>query len=154
MYIDRIYRHISYRVNNTADIEDITQQVFIKAWQSIGKYKKTGLSFFAWLLKISHNLVIDYYRSRKSESYGIDFDLIASKSETDPAQIVEDHYNRQEIRKVINKLHSEQQQVITMRYIEDLSYAEIAAALGKSEGAIRVIIHRGLAKLKTTMEKV
>jgi RNA polymerase sigma-70 factor, ECF subfamily len=152
MYVDRVYRYIYYRVSNKADAEDLTQQVFIKAWQAIGRYKQTASPFYAWLVKISHNLVIDFYRSRKSETY-IDFDIVATKPEANLAHVVEGQFNRQEIRQAINKLHGDQQQVILMRFIEDFSYSEIAAALGKSEGAIRVILHRGLAKLKTIMEK-
>ena len=69
MHVDRIYRHVYYRVGNVADAEDLTQQVFIKAWQAIHRYKKTASPFLAWLIKISHNLVIDFYRSKKSETY-------------------------------------------------------------------------------------
>ncbi len=152
MHVDRVYRHIYYRVSNTTDAEDLTQQVFIKAWQAIRRYKKTASPFLAWLIKISHNLVIDFYRSKKSEAY-IDFDIVATKPETDPAHLAEAQFNRQEVRHAINKLHGAQQQVILMRFIEDFSYPEIAAALGKSEGAIRVILHRGLAKLKTILDK-
>jgi len=152
MHVERVYKHIYYRVGNTADVEDLTQQVFIKAWQAIGRYKKTASPFLAWLIKISHNLVIDFYRSKKSEAY-IDFDIVDTKPETDPAHLVEAQFNQQETRQAINKLHGDQQQVILMRFIEDFSYAEIAAALGKSEGAIRVILHRGLAKLKTILDK-
>lgn len=152
MNIDRVYRHIYYRVSNTADAEDLTQQVFIKAWQAIGRYKKTASPFLAWLIKISHNLVIDFYRAKKPET-NIDFDSVATKPETDPAHLAEAHSSQQEIRQAINKLHGDQQQVILMRFIEDFSYAEIATALGKSEGAIRVILHRGLAKLKTILDK-
>jgi RNA polymerase sigma-70 factor, ECF subfamily len=152
MHVDRVYRHIFYRVSSNADAEDLTQQVFIKAWQAIGRYKKTASPFLAWLIRISHNLIVDFYRSRKSETY-IDFDAIASKPETDPEHIVEAEFNQQYMRQAINHLQGDQQQVILMRFIEDFSYPEIAAALGKSEGAIRVIQHRGLVKLKTILEK-
>ncbi|MFC1872790.1 RNA polymerase sigma factor [Chloroflexota bacterium] len=152
MYVDRVYRHIYYRVSNSADAEDLVQQVFIKAWQAIGRYKRTASPFLAWLIKISHNLIIDFYRSRKSEVY-IDFDIISTNPETDPAHLAEAIFSQKEIRQAINKLHGDQQQVILMRYIEDFSYKEIAVALGKSEGAIRVILHRGLAKLKTILDK-
>jgi len=152
MYVDRVYRHVYYRVGTIEDAEDLTQQVFVRAWQAIGRYKKTASPFLAWLIKISHNLVIDFYRSKKSETYA-DFDDVATKPETDPAHLAEAQFSQEEIRRAINKLHGDQQQVILMRFIEDFSYTEIAAALGKSEGAIRVIIHRGLAKLKTIMEK-
>ncbi|MDD4984969.1 MAG: sigma-70 family RNA polymerase sigma factor [Dehalococcoidales bacterium] len=152
MHVDRVYRHIFYRVSSNADAEDLTQQVFIKAWQAIGRYQKTASPFLAWLIKISHNLVIDFYRSKKSESR-IDFDAIATGPEKDPANIAEAAFNREYLRKAIRKLKGDQQQVILMRFIEDFSYPEIAAALGKSEGSIRVIQHRGLAKLRTILEK-
>ena len=152
MHVDRVYRHIYYRVNSNADAEDLTQQVFIKAWQAIGRYKKTASPFLAWLIRICHNLVIDFYRAKKSEIY-MDFDIVATKPETDPEHIAEANFNRQQMRQVINKLHGDQQQVILMKFIEDFSYSEIATALGKSEGNIRVILYRGLAKLKTIMEK-
>jgi len=152
MHVDRVYRHIYYRVDNNADAEDLTQQVFIKAWQAIGRYRKTASPFLAWLIKISHNLVIDFYRSKKSEIH-IDFAIVPTKHETDPALLVENSFNQQEIRHVINNLKGDQQQVILMRFIEDFSYSEIAAALGKNEGAVRVILHRGLAKLKTILDK-
>jgi len=153
MHIDRVYRHVYYRVNNNSDAEDLTQQVFIKAWEAIGRYKKTASPFLAWLIKISHNLVIDFYRARKVETY-IDPDVTPNKIDTDPEHMAEIYFGQQYMRKAINQLQGDQQQVILMRFIEEFSYPEIAAALGKSEGAIRVIQHRGLAKLKTILEKV
>ena len=153
MHVERVYKHLYYRVGNNADAEDITQQVFIKAWQAISRYKKTASPFIAWLVKISHNLVIDFYRAKKTETY-IDFDVVATKSDTDPEHLAEAHFNQQQIRLAILKLHGDQQQVILMRLIEDFSYAEIAASLGKSEGAVRVTLHRGLARLRKIMEKV
>jgi len=152
MHVDRVYRHVYYRVGNTADAEDLTQQVFLKAWQAIGRYKKTKSPFVAWLMKISHNLVIDFYRAKKSETY-IDFEIVDNKPDTDPQHLVETQFNQQGMRQAILKLKGDQQQVILLRFIEDFSYAEIAAALGKSEGAIRVILHRALAKLRTILEK-
>ena len=152
MHVDRVYRHIYYRVSNNADAEDLTQQVFIRAWRAIGRYKRTASPFLAWLIKISHNLVIDFYRSKKSEVY-VNFDSITAEPEVDPAQLAEARYDRQEIRRAISKLRDDQQQVVLMRFIEDFSYKEIATVLGKSEGAVRVILHRGLTKLKTILEK-
>jgi len=153
MYVDRVYRHVYYRVGNIPDTEDITQQTFIKAWKAIGQYKTTTASFLAWLIRISHNLVIDHYRSGKNKP-AVDIDGIDVASYTDPAQSAESHYEKEQIRKAIRQLKGEQQQVILMRFIEDFSYAEIAASLDKSKGAVRVILHRGLIELKKIIEKV
>jgi RNA polymerase sigma-70 factor (ECF subfamily) len=153
MHIDRVYRHIYYRVGNVADAEDLTQQVFLKAWQAIGRYKKTASPFIAWLIRISHNLVIDFYRSSKAKTY-LDFDTIASGPESGPEHLAETHFDQQQVRRAILELPGDQQQVVLMRFIEDFSYPEIAVSLGKSECAVRVIQHRALVRLRKILEKV
>ena len=67
IYADRIYRHIYYRTNNVEDAQDLTQEVFMKAWQALPKYKKSRTPFLGWLFTISHNRVIDYYRTKKDQ---------------------------------------------------------------------------------------
>jgi RNA polymerase sigma-70 factor (ECF subfamily) len=153
MHVDRVYWHIYYRVGNVADAEDLTQQAFIKAWEAIGRYKKTTSPFLAWLIKISHNLVIDFYRSKKDMTY-LGFDFMAGESDSAPEYLAETHFDQQQIRRAILELPGDQQQVILMRFIEDFSYLEIAASLGKSEGAVRVIQHRALVKLRKILGKV
>ena len=152
MHVDRVYRHAYYRVGNVADAEDLTQQVFIKAWQAIHRYKKTASPFLAWLIKISHNLIVDFYRSKKAETF-LDFDMFASKSDTDTEYLAEMHFDQQQIRKAILELPRDQQQVIMMRFIEGFPYSEIASSLDKSEGAVRVILHRSLKSLRKILEK-
>jgi RNA polymerase sigma-70 factor (ECF subfamily) len=152
MHVDRVYRHIYYRVGNRADVEDLTQQAFIKAWQAIGRYRKTGSPFIAWLITISHNLVVDYYRSHKDQAF-LDAETAAVQPEADPVQIAEASFDRQRLRQAINGLHGDQQQVVLMRFVEGFTNAEIAAALGKNEGAVRVALHRGLSGLRKILEK-
>src|SRR5437762_6742034 len=64
-HLDRVFRHVLYRVGNRADAEDLTQQVFLRAWQALGRYRITGSPFIAWLLTIAHNLVVDHYKARR-----------------------------------------------------------------------------------------
>ena len=152
MHVDRVYRHVYYRAGNNEDAEDLTQWVFLKAWQAIGRYRKTSSPFLAWLIRISHNLVIDFYRSSKARTY-LDFDFVASEPESGPEHLVEAHFDQQQIRRSVLELPGDQQQVVLMRFIEGFSYPEIAASIGKSEGAVRVIQHRALARLRKTLEK-
>ena len=152
MYVDRVYRHLYYRVGNEADAEDLTQQVFLKAWQAIDRYKKTASPFLAWLMTISHNLVVDFYRTRKDKAY-LDVELVADDSAAGPEQAAEARFEQQQLRRAILQLPGDQQQVIMMRFVEGFSYAEVASLLGKSEGAIRVILHRALVKLRHILEK-
>jgi len=153
MHVDRVYRHVYYRVGNITDAEDLTQEVFIRAWKAIHRYKKTASPFLAWLIKISSNLIIDFYRSKKAETFQ-DLDVFVGKSDSEPEYLAEMHFDQQQIRRAILELPSDQQQVVLMRFIEGFSYSEIASSLGKSEGAVRVILHRSLKSLRKILEKV
>lgn len=152
MYVDRVYRHVYYRVGNVADAEDLTQQVFLKAWQAIGRYRKAASPFIAWLITISHNLVVDFYRTRKDKVY-LDAEVVASDLASGPERVTEAHFEQQRLRRAIQKLHGEQQQVVLLRFIEGFGYEEIAALMGKREGTIRVIQHRALANMKHILEE-
>jgi len=152
MHVNRVYRHVYYRVGNKADADDLTQQVFLKAWQAISRYKKTASPFVAWLITISHNLVIDFYRTRKDESYP-DIDFITHDPAPGPERAAEASFEQQRLRKAILHLRGDDQQVVMLRFIEGFEFSEIAALLGKKEGNIRVILHRALVKLRHVLEK-
>ena len=147
MYADRIYRHIYYRTSNIEDAQDLTQEVFIKAWQALPKYKRSKTPFLGWLFTISHNRVIDYYRTKKDYSYLKD-EAVMEDSDRSPEKLAEGQFTQQEVRRAILQLPENQQQVILMSFIEGFEYSEIAAALNKSEGNIRVILHRALRKMR------
>lgn len=150
-YVNKVYRHVYYRVGNQADTEDITQQVFIEAYQALGKYRNKGCAFISWLLTIAQHLVIDFYRTRKQSKSLEEGSLPASRFEQ-PEIVLADKLNQERIRRGISALEPVQQQVVIMRMIDDLSFREIAAAMDKSEGAVRVILHRGLARLRRELK--
>lgn len=147
MYADRIYRHIYYRTNNVEDARDLTQDVFVKAWQALPRYKRTKTPFLGWLFTISHNRVVDYYRTKKDHAY-LNDDMVIEDGGRSPEKLAEDQFTRQQVRRAILQLPSDQQQVILMSFIEGLEYGEIAAAMNKTEGNIRVIVHRALKKMR------
>jgi len=152
MYVDRVYRHIYYRVGKVMDAEDLTQQTFLKAWQAIDRYKKTKSPFLAWLMTISHNLVIDFYRTRKDRAY-VDAEIIVDETGPGPEQVIEARFEQQQVRRAILQLTKDQQHVILLRFSEGFRNAEIASILGKSEGAVRVTLHRGLVALRSVLDK-
>lgn len=151
MHIDRVYRHIYYRVGNEADAEDLTQQVFLKAWQAIGKYRRMASPFVAWLMTISHNLVVDFYRTRKDRAY-FEAEVLADDRAPSPERAAEASLEQERLRKAILQLGSDEQQVVTLRLIEGFEFTEIASLLKKKEGNIRVILHRALVKLRNNLE--
>lgn len=146
-YVEQIYRHVYYRVGNQADAEDITEETFIRAWKAIDRYKIKGAPFVAWLIKITRNLIIDYYRSQKKH-VPLDDVECATDSEKSPEAIAELNLDQHQIREAIKKLKGEKRKVILMHFIDGFSYAEIARALKKSEGAVRVIQCRALNDLR------
>jgi RNA polymerase sigma-70 factor (ECF subfamily) len=151
-YIDKVYRHLYYRTGNAAEAEDLAAQVFLKAWNAIGRYRQMGRPFGVWLLSIGHNLLIDYYRSRK-ENATLDDVIIPAGDSADPVLLAEKSFATASLRQAIKKLKKDQQAVVVMRYIDGLEYGEIAQALDKREGAVRVILHRSLLALRGIMGK-
>ena len=152
LHFDRVYRYIFYRVSDIGIAEDLTQEVFLRGWKALRRFKKTGSPFVAWLLAIAHNLVIDYYRSRRRES-SLEADIVPSHSATAPQQIAEVRWEQRRLQEAIRQLRPEQQEVIVLHFIEGFEYSEIAGLLRKSEGAVRVIQHRALKELRRILAK-
>jgi RNA polymerase sigma-70 factor (ECF subfamily) len=152
IHVDRVYRHIYYRVGNEQDAEDLTQQVFLKAWQAIDRYKKKTSPFIAWLMTISHNLVVDFYRTRKDKAY-LEAEILADGPASNPEVAAEASFEQQRLRRAILKLGGDEQQVVILRFIEGFEFSEIASVLKKKEGNVRVILHRALVKLRNILEK-
>jgi len=153
IHVKRVYRYIFYRVSDISVAEDLTQEVFLRGWKALPKFRKvSNKPFVGWLLTIAHNLVIDHYRSRRMEST-LEDDIMTADTATDPQQMAAVGMEQKRLQEAIRQLRPEQQQVIILRFIEGFEYSEIAALLGKKEGAIRVIQHRALKGLKQILDK-
>ncbi len=143
-YVDRLYRYIYYRVGNRTEAEDLTEQVFLKAWEAIRRYEERGVPFGAWLFRLAHNLVIDHYRTtRPTQS----LEATGGPTPADPDRLLSLRLELADLQQALARLPEEQQAVIILRFLEGLSHQEVARLLGKSEGAVRVIQHRALAAL-------
>jgi RNA polymerase sigma-70 factor, ECF subfamily len=151
-YFDRIYRHICYRVGQIEDAEDLTQQVFVQAWRALGRYKQTNSPFIAWLLTIAHNAIVSFYRRTKNVK-SLEADIVdwPSNDHVDVTAEMKVEYER--VRRTIQRLKPEHQQILAMRFLEDLPHRDIAAALGKSEANVRVMQHRALRDLRELLDR-
>lgn len=152
LHLTRVYRHVYYRVGARADAEDLTQQVFLQAWRAVGRYRRAGAPFIAWLLTIAHNLVVSFYRQVKAEP-ALASEPVAHERWANPEREVLAAYDRLAVRNAILRLKAEQQQIVTMRFLEGFDYGTIAAAVGKTEGNVRVILHRALSELRRLLER-
>lgn len=152
-YSDRIYRHVLYRVSSVEDAEDLTQLVFLNAWRAIGRYRITGSPFAAWLFTIAHNAVMTYYR-RGRPTVPLEGDAFEEeRDDVDPEQAAESALNQERVRSAISQLRPDRQQVVSMRFLDDLPHKDIADTMGKSEGAVRVIQHRALLELRRMLRE-
>ncbi len=149
-YLSPIYRFIYMKVTHREEAEDLTHEVFLSAWQNIGSFKPQGFPFSSWLYQIARNRVIDHYRLKKPQ---VELEAAEGKEEfvRGAAQIenrLEQELSLEKIKAALRRLSHDQQDVLLMRFMEDLSHQEIAAAFGKSEGAVRLIQHRAVKELK------
>ena len=149
-YVDRIFRYIRFRVGDEMESEDLTEVVFERAWQAIGRYEDRGRPFSAWLYAIAANVVSDHYRSQRARA-DLDPNLVDRAASRDPVAAAEAACRRAALEQAIRRLTPDQQQVIILRFIEGLSPAEVAVTLGKREGTVRVIQHRALAALRSML---
>jgi RNA polymerase sigma-70 factor, ECF subfamily len=154
-YVERIYRFVFFRVDDQQTAEDITSQVFLKAWSNLDRFEFTRTPYIAWLYTIAHNTVIDHYRTRKVTTALEDVQL----SQPDDAEAVENQIDltveMKTIKAAMQSLTEDQQQVLHLRFIEGMSNTEIAQQLGKREGAVRALQMRGLQALaKQLAEKM
>lgn len=149
-YMERVYRYVYFRVSDRQTAEDITSQVFLRAWEHIRKYRLDG-SFLAWLYTIARNAVIDNYRTRKP-LVALD-DVVPVPADTPaPQEVAELRFDSEALRGAIRYLTDEQQHVITLKFIAGYSTDEIARALRKRPGAIRALQMRALQALARHLE--
>lgn len=156
-YIDKIYRFIYFRVNSQEIAEDITSKVFLRGWeafqgQALGKSEEI-LNPSAFLYQIARNTVIDHYRETakiKVISAEITPQIVDTGKGLEEMAILSSEF--QEVKLAIQKLKQDYQDIIICHYIDDMNIPEIAEVMGKPEGTVRVMLHRGLKALKKEME--
>lgn len=147
VFANQIYRYIYYKVKKE-DVEDLTETLFLKAWENINKYqnrKKT--SFKSWLYRIAHNLVVDHYRLSR-EHASLDPRISSTDREANPKELVQEVLDNEHLKKAISRLKKTYQQIIILKFINELSNTEISRILKKSEGNVRILQFRALKALR------
>jgi RNA polymerase sigma-70 factor (ECF subfamily) len=150
LYFKKIYQFIFYRVSHKEIAEDLAEEVFLKAFTKLSSVNDSK-AFLGWMYQIARNQVIDYYREKKT-IIALDEVENTLEYETNVIDVVNLQQEQIVLLKLIKDLPSDQQLVLKLKFFEDLTNTEIAEALNKSEGAIRVIQHRGIAKLQELLK--
>lgn len=151
-YALRVFRHAYYLTGDSALAEDVTAQTFLNALEAIPRYEPRGVAFTAWLLRIACNLVINYKKSAKNGHAPLPDTLESPSSFYSPEASAQTKADGELVWNHVRTLSPDQRRVIVMRFLDDLSYEQIAAILGKSVGAVRVLQFRGLQNLRQLIQ--
>lgn len=151
-YVEKIYRFIYFKVSSEQEAEDLSSEVFLKAWNYLISDNKSVKSIGALLYTIARNRVIDHYRQKK---------LMTEEAEElakmMPTMSALDELERQSdmarVYKALAKLKDEYKEVVVMRYLDELSVGEIASIIDKTQNNVRVLIHRSMNALKEILEE-
>ena len=152
-YYVPINRYIYFHVGNQQDTDDLTEMVFLSAWQNLPKFKQGKGTFKAWLYRIAHNQMVDFHRKKMPEDSIEEFSNITADIEKSENQIIA----KQEIRRLqeaLAQLDERSRSVIIHRFIAGLDHRETAKLMGLSEGNVRIIQLRSLKKMKNYFEEV
>ena len=149
-YVDAIYHYVFYRVNGREEAEDLTEIIFLRAWQALDDNPPREIPFRFWLYRIAHNVVVDHYRTRKDH-----LGLEAAAHLPNPIEGPEASLARLEqseiLKRALMRLKEDHQQVLTCRFVVGLSHAETAVIMDRNEGAVRALQYRAIVALRNIL---
>jgi RNA polymerase sigma-70 factor (ECF subfamily) len=148
-YVDVVYRYVYYRVGSQQLAEDMTSETFLRALRRITSFTWQGRDFGAWLVTIARNLIADHFKSSRYKLEVATGEILESGRLADgPESEVLDAMTNMTLLEAVKLLNAEQQECIVLRFLNGLSVAETALAMGKNEGAIKALQYRAVQSLK------
>lgn len=152
-YVQEVYRYVYQRVSDAHTAEDITGDVFTKAVEGLPTYEDRGQTWLAWLYRIAHARVVDYYRrrDRRPKDSDIEFAQLASDEDMDAPLLHKDISDA--LHSALNQLTDEQRDVIILRFIEGKRIEVVAHLMGKKPNAIKALQHRALKAMAVRLER-
>jgi RNA polymerase sigma-70 factor (ECF subfamily) len=152
-YVTKIYNYVYYRTGNHHDAVDLTARVFFRAMGHIDSYTDRGVPFQAWLYRIAHNLVANWHRDRGRRKIIPLDEFVAARLQTDaPDKHTEAKEERERLLAAIRRLPEDRQQLLALKFVENLSNAEIGDIMERTEGAIKSLYHRTLIALRDDLQ--
>jgi RNA polymerase sigma-70 factor (ECF subfamily) len=152
MHVDVIYRYIWARVRDDSVTEDLTAQVFLKALEGLPSYEPSGKPFLAWLYRIAYARVVDHWR-KQERRVEVPLEDTLPAHEPRPEELLEAEADWITAIDLLAQLTDDQQDVVILRFIGEMSLADVAETLGKTVGATKAIQYRALASLSRLLEK-
>jgi len=153
-YIEKIYRFVYLKVNSQETAEDITSKVFTRGWESYKNTKEPIRNPGAFLYQVARNAVVDHYRAQgRANVVSVDAGQEIADTKGNIHEMAALNADIDNLKKSIQKLGKEHQDIIIWHYLEDMPIEEIAELLGRPAGTIRVMLHRGLKELKVMIQE-
>ncbi len=151
-YVKRIYNYIYYRTSNHHDAEDLTARTFLRALKSLRRYKDRGAPYSAYLYRIAHNLVANWYRSH-SRKPTVSIEQVPNliQEREGPTTQVERLEDQEMLLQIVRQLAPDRQQLLVLKFVDQMTNAEIGAVMERTEGAIKSLYHRTLVELRETL---
>ena len=150
-YFVPIHKYVFYRVSEE-HVDDVVGTIFIKAWTRLKKYKKTNVTFGAWLFRVAHNTVIDHYRTHK-QFYELEERIADDHEKASPQRHAERVLNGERVQRALRSLGDKYQEVIILKYMNEMSNKDVAKVMRTNESNVRTLQFRALKKLKTELEE-
>jgi RNA polymerase sigma-70 factor (ECF subfamily) len=155
LYVEQIYRFIYFKVSSVEEAEDLTSESFMRLWQYILNNQEVS-NIKALLYRIARNLVIDFYRDK---GRGLEIELADNTEDESPdtpisdnlADVIDIKITMEVVQGALGKIKDNYREVVVMHYVEQLDISEIAEILEKTEGNVRVLLHRGITELKKVL---
>lgn len=158
IWFDRVYRYTAYRVDGP-ECEDVVSDIFLKVVKKLSRYKaRPGVGFGAWLFRMAHNTIIDWYRKKK-ELLGSDlgepeddfFTRVVDQQPL-PNKVTNNLYDYARVYKFLKKLNPEHREILELKFLEDFTNKEISVITGKTEGNIRIMQLRALKEMRQYLQ--
>jgi RNA polymerase sigma-70 factor, ECF subfamily len=150
-----VYSYAYYRIGNHHDAEDLTEQTFLQAYRHFERAQREsdGRPLRPWLIRIAHNLAANYYRdrSRRPQTNLDDAAVISAPHPTE--QLVEEREEVKEVLEGVSNLPEDRREALIMRFALGMDNREIARALGRTDGATKVLIHRAIKQLEGNLKE-
>jgi RNA polymerase sigma-70 factor, ECF subfamily len=150
-YFDRIYNYVYARLGRAEDAEDLAIDTMTRSLTRLDQFQDQGVAFSSWVYKIAHNATIDHYR-RHGKVTLVSLEQATLPQSADPSELAVEQLSNEDLRIALRALTDEQQQVLILRFFQDLTAAQVAGIMGKSVGAVQALQHRALSSLERTLQ--
>lgn len=150
--LEGVYAYLFWNLKSREEAEDLAEEVFLRCLVNISRFDPRKASFKTWVFRIAHNLLVDHERRRSRRSH-VSLDEAVAAEGPPFTDGVEEEERRRILRHALQRIPAAQRQVLIMRYLLGMDNREVASALGKSEGAVNALRHRGLRALGALLEE-